>query len=188
MPTCDVAARHSIRIAADPVRVYQAARQADLGHSWIVRALMGLRTGPARIGALLANRHGNVEPACDRRVGAAGFTLIAEEPGKEFVLGIMGRFWTLSGGIISTEAHDFQRPPPDGVAQAAWELPGRAHAERHRALDGNPGSLQRCGDSTPLHALLAVDSARELADPAKHAAADPKDGREALSSTIAGNT
>ncbi len=151
MPTCDVAARHSIRIAADPVRVYQAARQADLGHSWIVRALMGLRTGPARIGALLANRHGNVEPACDRRVGAAGFTLIAEEPGKEFVLGIMGRFWTLSGGIISTEAHDFQRPPPDGVAQAAWNLrvePTRSGTEL------STETRVRCSDAATRHRFM----------------------------------
>jgi len=34
IPTYDVASRHTIRVAAEPARVYEAARQADFGRPW----------------------------------------------------------------------------------------------------------------------------------------------------------
>ena len=125
-----MASRHAIWIAAFPARVYEVARNADLGRPWPVRLLMGIRSIPA----WLATR---------RWVGAAGFTLIAEAPGEEFVLGIMGRFWTPSGGLVPATPDTFRRPPPTGLAQGIWNFRVSPRA------DGTELSTEtrvRCGD------------------------------------------
>jgi hypothetical protein len=109
IPVYDVATRHAIRVAANPARVYQAARHADLDDPWLVRVLMGLRLGPARLWAVLRGRPVPRRPAA--------FTLIAETPGEEFVLGIMGRFWTGTGGVVKASVAELREPPPTGLAQ-----------------------------------------------------------------------
>jgi hypothetical protein len=90
IPSYDVASRHSIRVAAEPAHVYTAARHADLSGPWLVRLLMGLRAGPAW---LVAAFHGRPVPRASTGgqpwVRPVAFTLIAELPGQEFVLGIM---------------------------------------------------------------------------------------------------
>jgi hypothetical protein len=123
LPIYDVASRHSIRIDATPGRVYQAIRTVDLGRPWLIRVLMGIRSAPARAAAML--RLGG-SPA---RVGAPhkvvqglAFTVIAEAPDEELVLGLLGRFWTSSGGVIPAGPDRFRLPPPPGLAQAVWNL------------------------------------------------------------------
>ena len=77
-------------------------------------------------------------------MGAAKFTLIAEAPGEEFVLGIMGRFWTPSGGLVGASAERFLQPPPAGLAQGVWNF---------RVRPSGPGTelstetRVRCGDA-----------------------------------------
>lgn len=124
IPTYDMASRHTIRIAASPAHVYEAARHADLGRLWPVRVLMGLRAIPAFTAVALRRRpRATEEPGgVERSVGAATFTLIAEVPGEEFVLGIMGRFWTPTGGVIRASADRFRHRPPPGLAQGLWNF------------------------------------------------------------------
>ena len=123
VPICDVASRHRIWVAASPSQVYAAARQTDLGRPWPVRVLMGLRALPAWLGTVRRGSRPAVEAASERhQVGAAAFTLIAEAPGEEFVLGIMGRFWTPTGGLVTATAERFRDPPPAGLAQAVWNF------------------------------------------------------------------
>jgi len=69
--------------------------------------------------------------------------LIAEAPGEEFVLGIMGRFWTPSGGLVPATADTFRLPPPAGLAQGIWNFHVSPKA------DGTELSTEtrvRCGD------------------------------------------
>ena len=116
-----------IRVAAGPTQVYAAARHADLGRPWPIRVLMGIRALPAWPGTVLCGSQPVVEATIERRrVGAAAFTLIAEAPGIEFVLGIMGRFWTPTGGLVTANADRFREPPPAGLAQAVCNF----HVER----------------------------------------------------------
>lgn len=117
MPVFTVRSRHSVWIRADTACVRQALATADLGSPWIVRALMGLRSLPAR----LCRR--TPSPARDRSlgVGGVGFTVLAETP-DEIVLGLQGRFWTPTGGMVPVDSARFAAGPPAGVAQAAWSF------------------------------------------------------------------
>ena len=123
MPAYDVRSRHAIKVAASPASVYAAARSADLGRPLLVRALMGLRVAPASISIVIrGSRRTARNPDDTRCVGALDFTLLGEVPGQEFVLGLMGRFWTLSGGVVPASPDRFRDPPPPGLAQAAWNF------------------------------------------------------------------
>ena len=119
-PTYDVSSRHSIWIAASPAQVYRIARDTDLGRPWLVRVLMGIRAIPALLAAAARPRHR--APARGKTVGRVPFTVIAETVGEEFVLGIMGRFWTPTGGVVAASAEQFHHPPPAGLAQGVWSI------------------------------------------------------------------
>jgi hypothetical protein len=122
MPVYDVGSRHAIAVAARPADVYQAARHADLGRPTLVRILMGIRTLPA-LAARLAGGSACSRAAADRyTVGGASFTLVAEAPGEEFVLGIMGRFWRPTGSLIRATPEQLRQPPPPGTVQALWNF------------------------------------------------------------------
>jgi hypothetical protein len=52
-----------------------------------------------------------------------GFFLVDEQPGREIVLGTIGRFWKLRGGKTSgATAEDLEYPPPAGAAAAVWNF------------------------------------------------------------------
>ena len=144
IPHYDVSARHSIRVRASPVIVYETARSADLGHPPLVRILMGIRVIPAWFATVLSEpRRARKQIIVERSVGAAPFTLVAESPGEEFVLGIMGRFWTPTGGVVSATAEWFRSPPPAGLAQAFWNF--RVCAEGS-GTELSTETRVRCGD------------------------------------------
>jgi hypothetical protein len=150
IPTYDVASRHTISVAADPARVYEAARHADFSRPWLVRLLMGLRTGPAWLAAGLRGRP-VPEAATEGQpsVRPVAFTLMADVPGDEFVLGIMGRFWTPTGGLVIASAAQLRDPPPAGLAQGFWNFrvepcgTGTALSTETRVRCGDPISRRR---------------------------------------------
>jgi len=144
IPDFDVASRHSTAITASPPEVYRVARTADLGRSWVVRLLMGARTAPALALAALRGRRSRPGRATDGpAVGAVRFTLIAEKQGEEFVLGLMGRFWQLNGGLVPAGAERLRQPPDPGLVQGFWNF---------RVVPHSGGSVLstetrvRCGD------------------------------------------
>lgn len=122
-PNWDVRSHHTLWIAAEPHHVYLTARRYDLGGSWLVRALMTVRAAPAAV-AMLFRRRQRHAPCGDGRqsICGASFTLLAEVPGREFVLGLMGRFWTVTGGLVAADAEQFRQPAPSGQAQAFWSF------------------------------------------------------------------
>lgn len=153
-PAYDVSARHRIWIAAPAEHVYDVARAMDLGRPWLVRVLMAVRVLPAL--PLLMLRAARAPGAVIRggRTGAVcavPFTLVAEAPGQEFVLGIVGRFWTLTGGVVPAGPDQFRQPPPAGLAQAFWNF--------HVAPSGNGTALStetrvRCGDEATRRSFM----------------------------------
>jgi hypothetical protein len=114
LPEFDVVERHRIRVRASAERAYEAVRALDLGRSPVVMALFAVR-GLLRMG----RRPGSfrLEDA-----GRLGFVVLGEEPGVEIVLGAVGRFWQLRGGIGRVEPEEFEAFAGPGFAKGALTL------------------------------------------------------------------
>lgn len=108
-PRYDVAARHEIKVYAPAKNVYAAIRTLDLSRSAIVRTLFRLRGMPLECLTL----DGLLK---------MGFVLLAEVPDRELVLGLAGRFWSLSGELQSVDANSFQSFDEQGYAKAVWNF------------------------------------------------------------------
>jgi hypothetical protein len=116
---------HDVEVDAPVERAYRAVKELDLARSPVVQALLAVRGIPSLF-------TGAVKPK--RRLGLAeiiqsGFVVLAEEPGRELVLGIVGRFWQLGSGVHRIEPDEFTGFDELGFAKAAWnftvsELPG----------------------------------------------------------------
>jgi proline iminopeptidase len=115
LPRYDAAERHRRVVAASPERVWQAIGAVTLRELPLVRGLFALRSLPAR----LAGGKGLPLAADQPLLGqlwAAGFTRLAEDPGRELVGGVIGQLWKLAGG----EAASIR----DGAAFTAFGRPG----------------------------------------------------------------
>ena len=103
--------RHQRRVAVPAAVAWSALQRADLGRSPVTRTLLTLR--------------GLRRPGASRRLTLAalaetGFLPLGERPGHEVAFGLVGRFWTPSGGRVRVtpgEFRDFTRP---GYAKVVW--------------------------------------------------------------------
>lgn len=121
LPHADFAERHALRVHAPPERAYAAARRLDLGRSPIVRTLFALRSLPA----LFVRGGYRGERALGMSMEGllrSGFVLLDESPPREFVLGLVGRFWTPGGGIERIDPAEFAVFDRPGMAVAAWNF------------------------------------------------------------------
>lgn len=121
LPHPDFAERHALRVHAPPERAYQAARRLDMSGSVLVRSLFALRSLPA----LFTGKGGRGEKALGTtmdRLLRSGFVLLDERPPHEFVLGLVGRFWTPAGGIERIHPAEFAVFDRPGMAVAAWNF------------------------------------------------------------------
>ncbi len=156
MPEYHVRTVHAVEIAATGAIVYDVLLATDFSRGRTVRILMGLRALPACV------RHPREmwtrlrRSRAERRVPSFGllqvFTILEEAPGQEIVLGLTGRFWTLSGALVSTQAATFRGAVPPGLARAAWSF---------RLVDVQSSRTQlvtetrvRCGDETTRRSFL----------------------------------
>jgi hypothetical protein len=120
-PNPDAAEIHTIEIAASHEAVYRTLWSADLGGSPVIKALLVLRSLPVMI------LHPKRRPQPSRKVTLhalleTGFGRLAEEPGREIVLGITGRFWRPVGNILPFNQEHFQGSVPPGLARAVWNF------------------------------------------------------------------
>jgi len=150
-PTADASELHQIEINADAESVYKKLWCADLGGSPIIKTLMGLRTLP---GLLLHPTSINLkQPDYWRRTITmqhlldSGFGRLAENPGRELVLGIAGRFWRPTGNVSPFAKDNFSGPVRPGLARAVWNFqvqqtkPGRTMLSTEtRVICGDAGS------------------------------------------------
>jgi len=115
LPEFDFGHRHALVVDAPAARVAEAAETYRLATdgSAVVRLLFRLRG--------LAPSRATLRAAAV----AMGFTVLAEEPGREMVLGVAGRFWALRERANLIRLRDaeafigFDRP---GQAKAAMSL------------------------------------------------------------------
>ena len=67
-------------------------------------------------------------------LASAGFVILGEDPGREVVLGTIGRFWTPSGGMRAFAAAEFAGFSEPGWAKAAWNFRVDAAADGRTTL------------------------------------------------------
>ncbi|MGH7586550.1 MAG: hypothetical protein ACREMH_09910 [Gemmatimonadales bacterium] len=128
--------------------MYGVARHAEFGRPFLVRVLMGLRVGPAWLASRRARgTAGTVRPS----VGPVAFTVVAEAPGHEFVLGVMGRFWTPTGGLVQAGPAELRQPPPAGLAQGLWNFRVEPSGS---GTELSTETRVRCGDPATRRSFL----------------------------------
>ncbi len=111
----DVRSRHTAAVEASAHDTYRAARHLDLGRSLPAMVLLTIRAVPHLLtGKAQLRRALTLETFLD-----AGFVILAEEPGREFAVGAVGRFWRLDSGIERIAPGDFEDFDRPGFAKAA---------------------------------------------------------------------
>jgi hypothetical protein len=122
-PRPDVVEIHRIEIAAPRDAVYQALWTADLASSPVVKGLLTLRSLPTRLFQRYRQPPRPQKLTLQTIIAAgAGFGLLAEEPGREIVLGIAGQFWRPIGNTLPFRRENFHGSVPPGVARAVWNF------------------------------------------------------------------
>jgi hypothetical protein len=142
-PNPDVFEVHTIEVAAPPDVVYRVLWTVDVGKSPIVGGLLTLRSLPERIrtrGTTLRVRKLTLRAIMD-----AGFGRLAEEPNRELVLGVSGRFWRVSGNLEPFNPEAFSQPVPAGMAQAVWNFMVLPQGESGTVLSTE--TRVTCGDT-----------------------------------------
>jgi len=119
LPAFDVSARHSLEIAAPIECAYAAVRRVDLGKSRVTRLLLTLRGLPRLFQA--GGRAERDTMTLDDIV-RGGFVLLGEQAPKEILLGVVGKFWTPTGGVQRLDPDGFRTFTQVGFAKAAWNF------------------------------------------------------------------
>ncbi len=135
MPQAEHFEVHDIWLDATPEETYRALLALQGGEIRLLRPLMALRELPARlVGRAIG---GDRDAAVLDALVASGFVQLAEQPGREIVLGVVGRFWKLAGNAPVRSVHDqqtftaFDQP---GYAKAAMNLLVRAEGRGCRLI------------------------------------------------------
>jgi hypothetical protein len=111
LPVFDIVMRHAVSVAAPAAAVWDALHRADFFGAWYVRALLMLRglRGPTQTDRLTLDR-----------LVRGGFVPLGERVGHEIALGLVGRFWTPSGGRVTVSPEDFKGFARPGHAKVVW--------------------------------------------------------------------
>ena len=124
LPDYDFNEIHSTRVAASPAEVLAAARAVTAREVPLLVALMALRRLPSALRPP-RGRWGRGDRILDAPLldhfTRAGFLVLADRP-DELVAGVVGRFWTLDGGIRRIAADDFVTFAEPGFAKAVFDF------------------------------------------------------------------
>jgi hypothetical protein len=132
LPEYDASEVHSTRVAASPAETLAAARALTAREVPLTGVLMALRRLPAAVLGRSGEspRRAPDAPILDQMT-RGGFMLLAEHA-DELVLGVVGRFWTLNGGIRRIGRDEFVTFDEPGFAKAVVNF----HVE-----DGSGGTI-----------------------------------------------
>ena len=122
--------RHATRVDASPERVFAAVRQVTLAEMGVFRVLARLRGIRVPVD----------RPVVELATSGAAWSVLADEPGSELVLGAVGQPWRLRGG--DRPAGDFATFGRPGYVKMAinWQLDGIALSTETRVLATDEGS------------------------------------------------
>jgi hypothetical protein len=118
MPVYDVVERHHVRIAAPAAITLAAAEEQDLLHLPLVRAIF--RTRELVLGATPDARP---QPrGLLAQVRALGWGVLADEPGREIVVGSVTKPWESNPTFRALPADEFAAFCEPGFVKIAWTL------------------------------------------------------------------
>jgi len=117
MPQWHFSEYHQTMIAAPPEAVYEAVRHLDTGCSPVVGLLLRLRELPWRLKQRDFKSPG-LGCTLDDMI-KMGFIELADQPPREYVFGLAGRFWTLDYEILGLTPEGFSGLARPGYAKVA---------------------------------------------------------------------
>jgi hypothetical protein len=126
LPNYDVVEHHEVDVDAPVDVAYRAVRNFDLARSPVVLALLFVRGMPR----MFTGGGPAVTEARLDQLLETGFVVLEEQPGRELVLGVVGKFWRPTSGFRRIEPGEFVGFDAPGFAKAGWnfvvsERPGR---------------------------------------------------------------
>lgn len=150
LPQPHVTSRHAVTVEAPLADTYAALLDTDFSRHPLVVVLMALRAMPAFLTAPVATwrkaRETRARTSGRLRTMLGGdFALLEEQPPHELVLGLTGRFWTPSGGLVPSHPDTFRDDVPAGLARAAWNFHLTPIAAGRTRLGTE--TRVRCGDA-----------------------------------------
>lgn len=112
-----------VDLAGPPARAWEVVRHDDLGDSPLVRTLFAVRTLPARLAGKTVTDHGLRLDDLNSDADHPGFQLLAEEPGREVVIGAIGKVWHLEIPFVHVaDAEAFRSFSDPGFVKVAWAI------------------------------------------------------------------
>jgi hypothetical protein len=109
----------------------------------VIKALLGLRSLPEFVWHP-KRRHFRAQKFTLQTLIDSGFGRLAEEPGREIVLGVAGRFWRPTGNIVPFCEENFIGPVSAGLARAVWNFAVRYESAGSSILSTETRVV--CGD------------------------------------------
>ncbi len=118
IPVYDVVERHQISVAAPPERALDAASRVDMRSSSLIRAIVKLRAMAMGDTADDVERpHGLVAETT-----SMGWRVLAEDPGREVVIGAAAQPWTRNVIFHPIAPEEFTAFSEPGYVKIAWTL------------------------------------------------------------------
>ena len=126
LPECEVIERHETRVAAPANVTYAAARVMSLASSPVVRAIFRGRELLMRASA--ANTRPDEWPpqSLIDEVLSIGWGVLAQEPGREIVLGAVTQPWKSDVKFRALPPDEFATFDEPGFAKIAWTIRAEA--------------------------------------------------------------
>src|SRR5262245_35860028 len=112
-----------IFVAAGPLAAWEEARHLDLSEIPWIRFLFSLRT----FAESFHHHHGQYQTH-DNRLGIdqitnnTAFHILEEKPGKEIVIGSIGKFWRLEIPFADVDPTKFKEFDKPGWGKLAWSI------------------------------------------------------------------
>ena len=110
--------RHSIVISSNAARVYECLKTADVNASVVIRTLFAIRG----IGSRALFKQAERRPITLETLTQNTFVVLAERPGDEIVLGLIGRPWAPRYEVRQFEPSEFASFAEPGFAKIAWNF------------------------------------------------------------------
>jgi hypothetical protein len=180
LPRFDVNEVHARTIAAPPDAVEAALRSLEPAEMRLTRVLMGIRSLPGML--TRTPRPSRSGPLIDG-VLRMGFVMLAERPGEQVVLGVVGRPWRPRGDGLErlADAEAFRRYDRPGSVRCAWDFvlapdgPGSTRLSTETRIAGTDADGLRTFRRYwrvvyPGSALIRIDMLRAVAKRAEGAA------------------